>query len=81
MGKQADPRGAVMNIQGTDDSSCEKEQVVESEDEQTDSWKQYFSKKFPKLFTRIGKIRNYKVQAEFFSNILYQCSRRAGQCR
>ena len=63
---QADPRGAVMNIQGTDDSSCEKEQVGESEDEQTDPWQQYFSKIFPKLFTRIGKIKNYKVQAEFF---------------
>ena len=54
---QADPRGAVMNIQGTDDSSCENEQVGESEDEQMEPWQQYFSKLFPKLFTRIGKIR------------------------
>ena len=67
---QADPRGAVMNIQGADDSSCEKEQVGESEDEQMDPWQQYFSKLFPKFFTRIGKIRNYKVQAEFFKNLV-----------
>ena len=56
---QADPREEVMNIQGTEDSSCEKEHVGESEDEQMDQWQLYFSKLFPKLFTRIGKIRNY----------------------
>ena len=63
---QADPRGAVINIQGTTDSTCEKEQAGKSEEEQMDPWQQYFSKLFPKLFTRIGKIRIYKVQAEFF---------------
>ena len=60
---QADPRREVMNIQGTEDSSCEQEHVGESEDEQMDQWQLYFSKLFPKLLTRIGKIRNYKVQA------------------
>ena len=67
---QADPSAAVMNIQGTDDSSCEKEQAGEAEDERMDPWQQYFSELFPKLFTRIGKIRNYKVQAEFFKKLV-----------
>ena len=66
---QADPRGEVMNIQGTEDNSCE-EGHDESEDEQMDQWQLYFSKLFPKLFTRVGKIRNYKVQAEFFKNLV-----------
>ena len=67
---QADPRGEVMNIQGTEDSSCEKGHVGESEDEQMDQWQLYFSKLFPKFFTRVGKIRNYQVQAEFFKNLV-----------
>ena len=67
---QADPRGEVMNIQGTEDSSSEKGHVGESEDEQMDQWQLYFSKLFPKLFTRVGKIRNCKVQAEFFKNLV-----------
>ena len=33
---QADLKGAVMNIQGMEDSTCEKEQSGESEDEQMD---------------------------------------------
>ena len=67
---QADPRGAVMDIQGTANSTCEKEQSRESEEEQMDPWQQYFSKQCPKLFTRIGKLRNYKVQAKFFKNLV-----------
>ena len=55
-----------MNVQGTEDSSCEKEHVGELEDEQMDPWQLYFSKLFPKLLTRIGKIRNNTVQVEFF---------------
>ena len=35
-----------------------------------DPWQLYFSKLFPKRFTRIGKIGNYKVQAEFFKNLV-----------
>ena len=35
-----------------------------------DPWQLYFSRLVPKLFTRIGKIRNYKVQAEFFKNFV-----------
>ena len=30
-----------------------------------DSWQTYFSKQFSNLFSRVGKMRNYKVQAEF----------------
>ena len=66
---QADPRGEVMNIQGTEDNSCD-EWHDESEDEQMNQCQLYFSKLFPKLFTRVGKIRNYKVQAEFFKNLV-----------
>ena len=65
---QADPRGEVMNIQGTEDNSC-NEGHDEPEDEQMDQWQLYFSKLFPKLFT-VGKFRNYKVQAEFFKNLV-----------
>ena len=54
-----------MNIQGAEDNSC-KEGHDEPEDEQMDQWQSYFSK----LFTRVGKIRNYKVQAEFFKNLV-----------
>ena len=49
----------------TQDSTCETQQAGESEEEQIDPWQQYFSQLFPKLFIRIEKIRNYKVQAEF----------------
>ena len=35
-----------------------------------DWWQTYFSKQFSNLFNRIGKIRNYKVQAEFFENLI-----------
>ena len=34
-----------------------------------DSWQTYFSKQFSNLFSRVGKIRNYKVAAEFFENL------------
>ena len=34
-----------------------------------DSWQTYFTKQFSNLFDRVGKIRNYKVQAEFFENL------------
>ena len=66
---QADPRGEVMNIQGTEANSC-NEGHDEPEDKQMDQWQLYFNKLFPKLFTRVGKIRNYKVQAEFFKNLV-----------
>ena len=42
--------------------------ALESEGE-LDSWQTYFSKQFSNLFNRVEKIRNYKVQAEFFENL------------
>ena len=46
----------------------ENQDALEPEGE-LDSWKTYFSQQFPNLFNRVGKIRNYKVQAEFFENL------------
>ena len=40
---QTNPRGALMNIQGTKDSTGEKQQAGESEEEQIDPLQQYFS--------------------------------------
>ena len=34
------------------------------------SWQTYFSKQFSNLFNRVGKIRNYKVQAKFLENLI-----------
>ena len=39
-------------------------------DNNLDQWQDYFSKQFSKLFTRVGKIRNYKVQAEIFKTLV-----------
>ena len=45
-----------------------------------DSWQTYFCKQFSNLFSRVGKIRNYKVQAEFFDK-LPQYNRRGVEFR
>ena len=76
---QADPRGEVMNIQGTEENSCE-EGHNESEDEQMDQWQLYFSKLFPKLLLESEKLGTTRFKRNF-SKILYQCSRRDGECR
>ena len=34
-----------------------------------DSWQNYFSEQFSNLFKLVGKIKNYKVQAEFLENL------------
>ena len=39
------------------------------EEEEYDELQTYFCKLYPNLFTRIGKIRNAKVRAEFFENL------------
>ena len=39
-------------------------------DENLDDWQKLFSKQFHHLFRRVGHIRNYKVQAEFFKNLI-----------
>ena len=35
-----------------------------------DQWQDFFSKQFYKRFTRVDKIRNYKVQEEFFKTLV-----------
>ena len=45
------------------------EGTVETDDD-LDDWQKHFSKQFHHLFRRVGRIRNYKVQAEFFKNLL-----------
>ena len=49
-------------------------------DGELDSWRIYFSQQFSILFNRVGKIRNYKVQAEIFENLtpVQQKGRRVG---
>ena len=39
-------------------------------DNNLDQRQDYFSEQFSKLFTRVGKIRNYKVQAELFKTLV-----------
>ena len=38
-------------------------------DNDLDDWQKHFNKQFHHLFRRVGRIRNYKVQAEFFKNL------------
>ena len=76
---QANPRGEVMSIQGVESPSG-SEQAGEREEQDMDTWQHYFSKLFQKLFIRTGKIRNYKVQANF-SKISYRCNKKVEECR
>ena len=43
--------------------------TVETDDD-LDDWPKHFSKQFHHLFRRVGRIRNYKVQAEFFKKLV-----------
>ena len=43
--------------------------TVETDDD-LDDWQKHFSKQFHHLFCRIGRIRKYKLQAEFFKNLI-----------
>ena len=47
----------------------EVDKETSSQEGELDSWQFYFSKQISNLFNRIGKIRNYKVQAEFLENL------------
>ena len=40
---------------------------ISQEEEEYDELQTYFCKLYQNLFTRIGKIRNAKVRAEFFA--------------
>ena len=44
--------------------------VGEDDEVQFEKWQDYFSKLFSSQFKWVGKIRNYKVQAEFFNNLI-----------
>ena len=59
---QKAPEENVMSVQG-DQSGADATEVEDS----LDLWKIYFSKQFENLFNRVGKIKNYRVHAIFFS--------------
>ena len=60
LGLELVQRKKVMGITGEGTSQ---------EEEDYDELQTYFCKLYPNLFTRIGKIRNAKVRAEFFENL------------
>ena len=55
-------RGRVCNIQKQGD-------ILEM-NEDLDDWQKHFGKQFNHIFHRVGRIRNYKVQAEYFKNLI-----------
>ena len=59
---QQSPEDQIMSIDEVD-------QETSGPEGELDSWQTNFSKQFANLFNRVGKIRNYKVQAEFFENL------------
>ena len=61
--QQSPPGDQIMSIDEVDPEPA----VPEGE---LDSWQTYFSKQFSNLFNRVGKIRNYKAQAEFFEDLI-----------
>ena len=61
--QQSPPGDQIMYIDEVD----REPSVPEGE---LDSWQTYVSKQFSNLFNRVGKKRNYKVQAEFFENLI-----------
>ena len=60
LGLELVQRKKVMGITGK--GSCQGE-------EEYDELQTYFCKLYPNLFTRIGKVRNAKVRADFFGNL------------
>ena len=46
------------------------------EEDSLDPWQTYFSKQFNNLFNRVGKIKNYKVHADFFRNVNADATKR-----
>ena len=61
--QQSPPGDQIMSIDEVDPEPSMPEGEL-------DSWQTYLSKQFSNLFNRLGKIRNYKVQAEFFENLI-----------
>ena len=50
--------------------NIQKQGDIVEQDEDLDDWQKHFRKHFHHLFHRVGRIRNYKVQAEFFKNLI-----------
>ena len=50
-------------------NSIHSKEGTVSTDNDLDDWQTHFSKQFQHLFRRVGRIRNYKVQADFFKNL------------
>ena len=61
---QKAPEENVMLVQN-DQSAAEATEVEDS----LDNWQIYFSKQFENLFNRVGKIKNYRVHADFFETL------------
>ena len=47
-----------------------QETVGDKGESQLEKWQDYFCKLFSNIFSRMGKIRNYKVQTEFLNNLI-----------
>ena len=50
--------------------NIQKQVDAAEQGEDLDDWQNHFTKQFYKFFHRVGRIRNYKVQAEFFKNLM-----------
>ena len=61
---QKAPEENVMSVQGEQPGAEATEGEVS-----LDPWQIYFSKQFKNLFNRVGKIKNYKVHADFFETL------------
>ena len=61
---QRTPEQKVMSVQGEQPGA-----ETSSKEDSLDPWQTYFSEQFDNLFHRIGKIKNYKVQADFFETL------------
>ena len=61
---QKTPEENVMSVQ-SDQSAAEATEVEDS----LDHWQTYFSKQFENFFNRVGKIKNYRVHADFFEKL------------
>ena len=61
---QRTPEEKVMSVQGEQPGA-----ETPSEEDSLDPWQTYFSKQINNLFHRVGKIKSYKVHAEFFETL------------
>ena len=61
---QKAPEENVMSVQGEQPGADATE-----EEDSLDPWQNYFSKQFKNLFNRVGKVKNYKVHANFFETL------------